>query len=63
MTPVMLIPSPLASACPDAIAVAIAAAVAVATRVLPEAWAHTPLVADVKAMRTQEAGVGEKVRN
>jgi hypothetical protein len=59
MTPAMMIPSPLASARPDAVAVA----VAVAARVLPEAWAHAPLVADVKAVRVQEAGQGGKVRN
>jgi hypothetical protein len=57
MTPVMMIPSPLASARPNPIAVATTACV------LPEAWACTPLVANVKAVCTQEAGQGGKVRN
>jgi hypothetical protein len=56
MTPAMMIPSPLASACPDAIAIA----AAVIACVLLEAWAHTPLVADVKAVHAQEAGRGGK---
>ncbi len=30
---------------------------------MPEAWARAPLVADVKAVHTQEAGRGGKVRN
>ncbi len=59
MTPMMMIPSPLASAHPDAVAVA----TAVAARVLPKAWAHAPLVGNVKALRAQEAGQGGKVRN
>jgi hypothetical protein len=59
MTPAMLIPSPLASASPDAVAVA----TVIAARVLPEAWACAPLVADMKAMRAQVAGRGGKVRN
>jgi hypothetical protein len=59
MTPAMMIPSPLASARPDAVAVA----AAVAARVLPEAWARAPLVADVKAVRAQEAVQEGKVRN
>jgi hypothetical protein len=59
MTPAMMIPSPLASARPNAVAVA----AAVAAHVLPEAWAHAPLVAEMKAVRTQEAERGEKVRN
>jgi hypothetical protein len=57
MTAAMLIPSPLASARPDAVAIAAAA------RVLPEAWSRAPLVADVKAVRAQEAGRGGKVGN
>jgi hypothetical protein len=38
MTAVMLIPSPLASARPDAIAIT--------ARMFPEAWDHAPLVAN-----------------
>ncbi len=30
---------------------------------MPEAWAHAPLVADVKTVNAQEAGQGGKVRN
>jgi hypothetical protein len=55
MTTAMLIPSPLASARPNA--------VAVATHVLPKAWACTHLVADVKGVRAQEAGREGKVGN
>ncbi len=58
MTPAMMIPSPLVSARHDAVAVA----AAVAARV-PEAWARAPLVADVKAVRAQEAGREGKVRD
>jgi hypothetical protein len=59
MSPTLMIPSPLASAHPNAVAVA----AAVAAHVLLEAWGCTPLVADMKAMRVQEAGRGGKVRN
>ncbi len=59
MIPAMLIPCPLASAHPNAIAVA----TVVAAHVLPEAWARAPLIAAMKAMHAQEAGRGGKVRN
>ncbi len=59
MTPAMLILSPLVSAHPDAIAVA----ATVSARVLPEAWARPPHVANVKAVHAPEAGQGGKFRN
>ncbi len=52
MTPAMMIPSPLASAHPNAAT----AATAIAAHVLPKAWARAPLVANMEAMHAQEAG-------